>query len=486
MSPRTFASSAAALLWLMTLGCDAVLGIEKGRLRSAGGGAGDAGAGAGGGIASGGSAGAGGVLTTGGTAGSTGGAAGGSVGAGGSAGDAGTGAGGAHSGDPPDGGSEDAGPRDADAPDAPPPIVEDLRFQAVASGSSANHTCGITQDGRLFCWGSGGNGRLGRGIEGNSLIPAEEATRPGSWDSLGMGFAHGCAITVDGRLFCWGAGSTGRIGNDDTADSWVPVQEFHGATNWRQVSAGSGHTCAVRTNNHLFCWGSGAGGRLANNSDFQDAHVPIEESTQARDWSQVAAGGSHTCAIKTDGRLFCWGDNFAGALGDNTKTYRVLPEQEHSAATDWDQVATGSAHTCAVKTNRHLYCWGNGGNGRLGNDATTESLVPLREAHNHADWRQVSASREHTCAVKTDNRLFCWGNGNHGRLGDGYTDARHVPTQEATGAHDWLEVTTGDHHTCARKVDGRIFCWGRGGVGRLGNGSTEGSLVPMQLAPAVY
>jgi len=345
--------------------------------------------------------------------------------------------------------------------------------------TGANHTCAVKTDGRLFCWGSGNNGELGTGSTAQSLVPAQELSGGDDWARVSAGYVHTCAVKTDGRLFCWGAGYRGRLGTNTGENSLVPVQEFSGGADWSQVSTGLYHTCAAETGGKLFCWGANESGQLGNGST--DANlVPVQEVSEAHDWGHISAGVAHTCAVKTDGRLFCWGAGNFGQLGTGSAAHHIAPFQEVSAGADWAQVSAGAQHTCAVETNGNLFCWGTGLGGRLGHGSGLSSFVPVQESSQAVDWAQVSAGAAHTCAVKTDGRLFCWGTGNSGRLGDGSTSNSSVPVQESSQGVDWAQVSAGATHTCAVKTDGRLFCWGAGGDGRLGDGSTSNSSVPVQ------
>src|SRR5690349_8040942 len=147
---------------------------------------------------------------------------------------------------------------------------------------------------------------------------------------------------------------------------------------WRQISASpyqspsaSGHTCGVLTTGHLYCWGADSFGELGNDEALVDQPVPAEVAGGDADWASVGAGEFHTCARKTSGRLYCWGHDGNGRLGNDTIIHdRASPVQVAGQATDWVAVSAGSFHTCARKTSGRLYCWGSDGYGRLGDDAT--------------------------------------------------------------------------------------------------------------------
>jgi alpha-tubulin suppressor-like RCC1 family protein len=344
----------------------------------------------------------------------------------------------------------------------------------VAANNSAAHSCAVKTGGTLYCWGADGVGKLGNGADGDQTSPDQESTSATDWAQVGAGQNHSCAVKTDGTLWCWGADWNGQLGNGADGDQTSPDQESTSATDWAQVSAGQSHTCAVKTDGTLWCWGTDLFGVLGNGADGSQID-PDQESTSATDWAQVSASGSHTCAVKTDGTLWCWGGDGSGQLGNGADGDQTSPDQESTSATDWAQVSAGSSHTCAVKTGGTLWCWGADWDGQLGNGADGSQTDPDQESTAATDWAQVSAGGSHTCAAKTAGTLWCWGRDSDGQLGNGATTGTQVsPSQESTTATDWAQVSTGDATTCAVKTGGTLWCWGRDFSGQLGAGLPQG------------
>nr|MCA8838423.1 hypothetical protein [Pseudomonadota bacterium] len=190
------------------------------------------------------------------------------------------------------------------------------------------------------------------------------------------------------------------------------------------------------------------------------------------DWASVSAGSSHTCAIKTGGELYCWGANNDGILGLGAAS-NFGPHTNPTKVgidTDWASVSVASSHTCAVNTSSELYCWGNNSNSQLGlgdgNSRTTPTRVGLATT-----WTAASTGYNHTCAVNTSNETFCWGVNNIGQLGLG-SNSNSISTPSQVGADtDWTSISAGTIHTCATKTGGKLYCWGNNEFGQLGLGS---------------
>ncbi len=303
-----------------------------------------------------------------------------------------------------------------------------------------------------------------------------------------VGRDHVCMVTTEGLLFCWGANSSGQLGVGGSGEavivSPVPVQ-VGSDTDWRAVTAGEAHTCALKNNGTVFCWGENNEGQLglgpSGSSDF-----PAQVGTET-DWSQIEASrsGDHTCGIRA-GSLFCWGRNDHGQLGvgEDELEPRDAPTLIGPESV-WADVSLGELITCAIRTDGTIWCWGNGGQGRTGHGDEMRREVPA-QVGTDTDWADVDTGVDHVCALKTDGSLWCWGRNPAGPLGVGDEDPRLVPTQAGT-ATDWIRVSGGDQSTCGIRSDGTnngLFCWGFNGQGQIGLTEASNKVVPTPVGTA--
>ncbi|MCA8838287.1 MAG: hypothetical protein K8963_10620, partial [Proteobacteria bacterium] len=294
---------------------------------------------------------------------------------------------------------------------------------------------------------------------------------------VSTGHRQSCVVNIDGELYCWGTGAEGQLGLGNQANRSRPGQAGN-STNWSQVSPSDTHTCAVNTNGALYCWGLGSFGKLGlgNNTNLRASPIQVGSLTN---WSQVSTGVAHTCAVNTNGELYCWGAGLSGRLGLGNTNSPNTPTQVGSL-TNWSQVSAAFNHTCAVNTAGELYCWGPGINGRLGLPDTNGRDAPTKVGSS-TNWSQVSGGNLHTCALNTVGEIYCWGEGSSGRLGLTDTDGRTTPTQVGT-LTNWTQVSAGEFHTCAVNTNGELHCWGAGSGGQLGLGSnTSTRTTPTQV-----
>ena len=202
----------------------------------------------------------------------------------------------------------------------------------------------------------------------------------------------------------------------------------------------------------------------------------------------VAAGRAHTCALK-GGKVYCWGGNGSGQLGDGTTTSSNTPVLVADGAmgnSGVTAVAAGRAHTCALKGGQ-VYCWGDNYFGQLGDETNTDRNTPTLVADGemgNSGVTAVAAGWFHTCALK-GGQVYCWGSNYFGRLGDGTTTDRNTPTLVADGAMGNSGVTAvaaGGLHSLGLKDTTCLFAWGYNYYGQLGDGTTTNRTTPVQVS----
>jgi alpha-tubulin suppressor-like RCC1 family protein len=341
-------------------------------------------------------------------------------------------------------------------------------WRTVSTGNS--FSCAIRTTGRLYCWGANDHTQTATNPDTNPTVPTQVAGGGTDWTSVTTGATHACGIRRPGRLYCWGQDNYGQVGDgaaDGGADQPTPTR-IGTASDWKAVSAGTYHTCGRRGTGRLFCWGSDGYRQLGNGTTDVDRPTPSAVAGGITDWRSFSAGGGHTCAVRANHRAYCWGLDATGQLGDaGTATNQPTPRPVAGGATNWTRISAGGDHTCGLQSTGRLYCWGEDGDGQLGNgggvsDPDRDVPVPVVGG---AVWSSFDAGFSNTCARRRTARLFCWGTGALGQNGNGSGGASsqvYAPLETFGGATDWTMVSMGWVHGCARITTGRLYCWGLG------------------------
>ncbi len=352
----------------------------------------------------------------------------------------------------------------------------------LATGN--NHNCAIQKNQTIRCWGSNYYGELGN--QQYDLIeystPLYDVDLPQGTVPISVTAAqdYSCAILSSSTndAYCWGKGSEGKLGNGDNSDSNTPGDKviLPGGAHPIDISSGDRHSCLVSQDGDAYCWGSNQQGQLGNGTQGGYTSTPrIVEGVDV-DFESVAVGNEHSCAITTEGELYCWGANWDGQLGDGSWENSATPVQVSSSET-WKFVVSsgGARHTCAISISDELHCWGQNHEGQLGdgtyNNANTPQQVQLQSSETGKVVDASVVGFGASCALLEDSSTFCWGINARGYLGDGTWQYSTTPVSVSIlEGSEVLEISSGREHSCILLASDQIMCWGFGNGGVIGNG----------------
>jgi alpha-tubulin suppressor-like RCC1 family protein len=340
-----------------------------------------------------------------------------------------------------------------------------------------NHSCVVLYPDTVKCWGSGLAGELGNGIVEAEDIPTTVLGLPVGTtavaDQLAVGYETGCALTNGLAVECWGKDT----GDGDTA----PHTKAQDTTLRKAVAVSTeAGGCALLTNETLSCWGDNTYGELGNGT-----HSATDSSSPAAvpglsSVVQVSVGNAHTCAIVHNAGAECWGDNFAGDLGDGTSSERDSPVFVQGLPQKPIQISAGTS-TCALEPNGNVYCWGDNTYGQLGNGTTGDSSMPVHVL-SLGNVVQVAAGGQFACALTTAGAVYCWGDGTNGQLGNGSSTSSSTIVPVKGLGSGVAQIAVGAGFACALKqTSGAIVCWGYNGQGELGDGLLPDSSTPVSV-----
>ncbi len=356
----------------------------------------------------------------------------------------------------------------------------------VAANSYGNTTCALTSVGAIWCWGDNSAGQFGNNSTVGSQVPVPVPAFPSGVSSVAVGAGHACALTAAGGVWCWGANSVGELGNNSTTNSLVPVQVSGLSSGVKSIAAGNGFTCAILTNGGVDCWGANSSGQVGDNSTtVRTAPVPVYTLGPNAGVRGVATGMTHTCAITAAGGAECWGFNGYGQLGNKTTTNSSVPVTVFaSAGQGITSITAGQDYTCVVGGSTGALCWGDNIAGQLGNNSTTNSsqfvAVSGLASSPAATPKAIAAAGNATCVALKAGGVECWGENANGELGINSTADSLVPVPVPSLAGQLVTALAGgEEYFCAVTTVGSIDCWGTNLAG-LGN-STTISLSPVEV-----
>ncbi|MBC7746879.1 IPT/TIG domain-containing protein, partial [Pedobacter sp.] len=319
---------------------------------------------------------------------------------------------------------------------------------AISAGT--NFSCAIAS-GEVYCWGLGTSGQLGNSTTVTTNAPVKVTQTSGlllgkTVTDISVGNIHTCVI-ADGEAYCWGSNGNGPLGDATVSQRNAPVKVTQTAglllgKTVTDIAAGGAHSCAI-TGGEAYCWGLGTSGQLGNDSIVQ-SNVPTKVTQTAgflasKVITAITTGNLHTCAV-ADGEAFCWGTNGNGQLGNNSLVQSTAPVRSAQdvgvlAGKVAGDISAGTNHTCATADGQ-AFCWGYNGYGQLGNNSTTQSLIPVKVTQSIGllslkSAGIISAGGNHSCVI-ADGDLTCFGQNTTGQLGNNTTTTSNVPVAVVT------------------------------------------------------
>jgi alpha-tubulin suppressor-like RCC1 family protein len=331
-----------------------------------------------------------------------------------------------------------------------------------------------------YGWGINSFGPLGDGTTTSKSSPVTVIGGINNWAQVSGGYRHSLGVTVSGIAYAWGSNNSGRSGDGTTTDRSSPVTVVGGITNWSQLAAGNGHSLGVTSTGIAYAWGNNSNGRLGDGTDIARSS-PVTVIGGITNWSQLAAGATHSLGLTSTGIAYAWGNNYQGLLGDGTTTTRSSPVTVVGGITNWRQLSLTNNHSLGVTATGIAYGWGRNQYGRLGDGTTTTRSSPVTVVGGITNWSQVSAGGQHSLGLTSTGIVYGWGANAAGQLGDNTTNSKISPVTVVGGITNWSQLAAGGYHSLCLTNSGIAYAWGTNGVGQLGDGTTLAKSSPVSV-----
>jgi len=354
-----------------------------------------------------------------------------------------------------------------------------IKYRSISAGTM--HVCDIASGGIAYCWGlNGAEGRIGSDQMSSTAMSSVPVRVPGNLKLVQLA-TYGrttCGLTSEGKAYCWGYNGWGALGgNTNVSQSPTPVAVATNQT-FRSITAGSDHACAITFDNVGYCWGNNDWRQLGTGTSAT-ASSPVQISGGIS-FASLSAGAGFTCGVATlNGVAYCWGANSIGQTGDgktiNYGNVFVSAPQQVVGNQAFKSISLGNQYACGVTTAGQGYCWGSN-NSKFGAGANNgDSSSPVASAGGLI-FQSISAGFTHACGVSSTEGVYCWGSNSSGQLGaTGNSSAIPLRVGSILAAEVSASgIATGSaSHSCAISKDRlTVWCWGRNDTGQLGNGAT--------------
>ena len=346
-------------------------------------------------------------------------------------------------------------------------------------------------------WGDNFSGTLGNGTKTNSFVPIEVSTsgllRGQTVIQVAAGDSHSVALTSTGLLYAWGTSLQNQLGDTSVTESSVPVlisvSDALAQKTIIQIAAGSGHTLALTSDGTVWAWGYNAYGTLGDGTKT-NRKVPVQVKADGalagKTIARIAAGSLHSLALASDGTLYSW-----GSAQDTNKTINETPVLVETQSILKGQTIvdiSAGGFDLLLTSEGKVYAWGTNSYGALGNGTTKLSPAPV-EVQGRA-WQgkkvtHIAAGFAHALATDSEGKVYAWGGNFHGALGNGSLVHSSRPVAiaavPAMAGQKVIQVTAGLNHSLALTSEGRVFAWGRNDMGQLGRHTYNYESQPVEV-----
>lgn len=311
-----------------------------------------------------------------------------------------------------------------------------------------------------------------------TVKPGPEVT----WKSVTTAQGHSCGVSTANKGYCWGHNGAGQLGFGQVTGYGEDVAVgVAGNLAFAEIEGGNWSTCGLTTGGQAYCWGYGYYGQLGNGQVGYTDGVPTPQAVQgSHTFRKISVGFEHACALDEDGAAWCWGNNTYGQLGsgETRVVYGEPVPVQVVGGLAFTDLSAGRDHTCAITPDGELYCWGDNEVGQFGDGASAPGLLvprPVPAGVGHR-WKAIATGDSHVCGVTTAGEAYCWGQDQFGELGTGVAEAStDVPAKVAT-TQTFRDIGVGTYHSCGVGTDGSAWCWGFDRYGTLGRGEKDSRL----------
>lgn len=356
-------------------------------------------------------------------------------------------------------------------------------YQVLAAGAA--HTCGMLASGDVRCWGANDYGQLGNestisaangqhvAVAGYPTPTPTPTPTPFATPSLNyemsLGSNHTCTSNPVTQTRCWGSNLYGQVGDNSREDHYQPYQLSNYTLEQRDMVTGSEHTCVLKSDNSVQCWGNNDFGQIGSGSVGVSVLVPTTVSGISGTPSQLSAGGMQTCMRNSAGAVECWGANADGQLGDGSFTTRTSPTAVTGLGSGVKDIASGSRHTCAIDASDQVVCWGSNHDGQIGQSAPDDVNSPTVVTMPAGTPVRLFAGFDRTCALYSNSKVYCWGRNDDSEISHVMGAVLNSPVEVTGLDSDVRHISHGKQHMCALFDSGRVKCWGNNLYGQTAN-----------------
>ncbi|BDR53521.1 hypothetical protein KIM372_14280 [Bombiscardovia nodaiensis] len=286
---------------------------------------------------------------------------------------------------------------------------------------------GLSTTGDVYTWGGNYYGSIGDGTFNERHAPGRVTMPTASrFVSVSGGRWFVTAVAEDGTAYAWGINDNGELGDGSTLTSLRPRQVLAPGVRFKAVSSGVDHTLALTQDGEIYAWGWNAYGQIGNNSTIE-IHQPQKVSPAGVRFVSVNAGGNYSSALASDGSLYMWGLNANGVYGNGSSANSLVPTKVFPSGPTFASISAGYMHMMGLTSDGRLFTWGDNTHGQIGDGSISNRTSPYQVSLPGVKFTSISGGHDHSMAIGDNGNSYGWGFNDFGRVGDGSVAETHTP-----------------------------------------------------------
>jgi len=348
---------------------------------------------------------------------------------------------------------------------------ENYAITDISSGHS--HSIALSGNGEILTWGSNTYGQLGDGTYDESLVPIKVYVPDVKFKSVSAGKYYSMALSESGEIYTWGYNDKGQLGDNTLVSKNVPTKITVSGVTFEAIYGGADdHSMALSTTKEIFAWGCNDYGQIGDNST-NDLRIPTKITVNGVVFNDIKCGKEYSMALSTTGIIYTWGHNNYGQLGDNTTTNKLIPTKITVSGVEFDDISAGFGHSMALSTTGELYTWGYNNKGQLGDNTNVMKNVPTNITVSGKTFKSISAGYLYSTAISDSKEYYAWGDNSYGVFGNGTITSLWAPSKISIVDIKLNNIFAGDNFTLAIDESKNLYTWGSNSNAQLGDGTKE-------------
>jgi alpha-tubulin suppressor-like RCC1 family protein len=349
-------------------------------------------------------------------------------------------------------------------------------FCQISGGDG--YSIGIDFRGKTWSWGNNLYGQLGDNTLISEKTPVTVLGANKTFCQISAGRYYSIGLDFRGKLWCWGLNNTGQLGDNSSNNKSTPIAVCGNLT-FCKISSGYGHSLGIDLRGKSWSWGYNSSGQLGDNTTVNKS-TPIAILGTNKTFCQISAGDyAHSLGLDFRGKVWSWGYNLYGQLGDNTVTSRNTPVSIQGGDKTFCKISSGYGHSLGIDLRGKSWSWGFNSQGQLGDNTTVNKSTPIAILGTNKTFCQISAGSAHSLGLDFRGKVWSWGFNYYGQLGDNSTSfGKRTPVDISGSNKTFCEIFAGDYHSMGIDLRGKLWSWGYNFYGQLGNGESMITMTP--------